>query len=1165
MHWRTTPINFARRQAAPWVTAVLLSAGLPAPAATNATLSRAAVDAANRGVGFMGQYQYGPAVEAFAAALQAEPAAATVRLDLAIARFHRNHKEDRDLEAAQELVETVLQRDPDNLRALFFKGIMWQHTGRADAAAPCFERVTRATPDDGVAWYLLGLCRQRLGQPGETEMRRALACRPFLVSACYNLAQIALRAGDQQGGAEFLERFGRLRQSAVAETVEVPQYDRMGDLALAQPLSTAAARTPTAGQLHLAAPRTLCHTPAPPSLAPAAGFGGAAAGDVNGDGYPDLIVPLGDTLHPGRLLLLLGGPGGAFRDATAASGLAAVTNALACALGDYDNDSKLDLFVAGPGGNHLFQGHGDGTFADVTQPAGVGGGAAVSRFALFLDADHDGDLDILVCNAGRTDGAGPAANQLLRNNGDGTFTDIARAAGVACADSFSVYAQAGDLNGDRATDLVIFRQDQPARVFLNALFGKFQELTSSGSGILGDRGAVLQDFDGDGRLDIFALGGQPPALALFLGDGHGHFQPSTAFAELARTAAGWGPLRGLRGADINLDGALDAVIFADQIHLALNEGGGRFVAQTLAATAPGGGTLVGAEVFDLTGDRVPDLLCLERGPTNRISLAAGEFTPSPTALSLFPSGVRSRDGRTRSPAIAYGVKLTQRVSVWEQKTTFSGCWGGPNQCALPIVLGLDGATQADYVNFLWPDGVSQVETGLASGPARTIVETERKSSSCPVLFAWDGRKFAFITDFAGVGGLGYFSAPGVSVPPEPLEHVKLEPGQLAAQAGLYELRVTEPMEETAYIDQLELLAVDHPARLAVFPEEHLAVNGPPATHRLLVVDQPIFPVRAVGPSGEDCTANLRQVDRVYAYAPPLDRRYLGFCHPHTLELDFGGQLADAFAAALPASATATAKDPVPRDAAFLFVQGSIEYPYSQTVYAARQSHIGWEPIRVDRLGRDGRWETIVPDAGAPGGTARMMTIDLTGKIEPSTRKLRLTTNLEIYYDQVFLARHAGLSQVTVHAVPLVGADLRYAGFAREYSPDGRVPLIYDYDRTEPSAPFSTLRGAYTRYGPVTELLRAFDDRYVLVGPGDELAVRFDAAALSEPPQGCHRSFVLVSHAWCKDMDLYTATPANVEPLPFRRMTGYPYPESEHYPTDAAHQAYLNNYNTRLRH
>jgi len=552
-------------------------------------------------------------------------------------------------------------------------------------------------------------------------------------------------------------------------------------------------------------------------------------------------------------------------------------------------------------------------------------------------------------------------------------------------------------------------------------------------------------------------------------------------------------------------------------------------------------------VLDLNGDRVADLLCIERGAKNQVLLLPGALRPASTALSISPSGVRERDKRTRSPATSYGLAMTVRSGLREQSRVFSGQTGGFNQSPLPDIFGLGGARQADYVRFLWPDGVAQVEIAMAAGQHHSIAEHERKLSSCPVLFAWNGTRFEFVTDFAGVGGLGYFIAPGQYAQPQPLEHVKIEPRQLRERNGAYEFRIAEPMEEVAYVDQLELLAIDHPANCQVFPDERLVVTGLPPTHELLVVDKPIFPQQAWTPQGRDCTEQLARVDRVYAYQPELDRRFFGFAQPHALELDFGSRLAEVGA----------------NERLFLFINGYLEYPYSQTAYAASQARVGWEPIRIERLMPDGHWQTIVADAGAFGGMARTMTVDMTGLLTGPSCRLRLTSNLELYYDQLFVARDVGRGGVSIHPLPLAKAELRRAGFAREFSPDGRWPLLYDYDQREATAPFHCLRGAYTRYGPVRELLEAFDDQYVLVGPGDELAVAFDASKLPEPAGGKARSFVLVSHAYCKDMDLYTATPRTLEPLPFHGMSRYPYPSMEHYPEDEPHRRFRLTYNTRM--
>lgn len=1094
------------------------------------------VTAMNRGVSLMGQYRYEEAVQAFEEVLKEAPDLLEAQVNLAIALFNRNRQE--DVAAAGRLLETVLQRDPGHLRALYFQAIVFQHLGQAEKAVPGLERVLKARPEDGAVWYLLALCKQRIGQPAEAEFLKAVQFRPYLYSAYYQLYQMLMRAGQETQARQYLERFKTLRESPLGESLEFPQYNQMGDLALALPLAATPNAPVATSQFRFAAATTVWSGPAAPASGPPPAGGGdrgVAAADLNSDGRIDLLLP--GAVH-GQLHLLRQTESGGFSEITAGSGLEGLTGAVTCAFGDFDNDQHPDLCVATTNGARLFR-SAEGRLSEVSAEAGLTPGPGPVRSALFLDADHDGDLDLFVCGA--------AANQLWNNNGNGAFTNIAVQAGVECPDGRSTQVVVADLDADRDLDLVILREDGPARIFLNELLGHYRPLELPGLDIRGDAGAALQDLNGDGVADLVALGGQPRRLQLWLGDHRGGFQPSDALAGVSRTLDSWGPQSGFRVVDLDLDGDPDLVSYGAEVHALANDGQGRFVVQAQAWKPASGSALAAIEVFDVTGDLVPDLVAVVRDQKEQATVAVGSLTPPSKALAVVPTGVRSRDGRTRSPASGYGVRLTARAGSREQSILFTGQAGGRNQSLLPVTLGLGGAPKADFVRLDWPDGVAQVETALAAGQTHTLAELQRKISSCPVLFAWDGSRFEFVTDFAGVGGLGYFVAPGVAASPQVLEHVKIESGQLRAREGLYELRVTEPMEESAYIDRLELLAVDHRADVAVFPDERLAIGGPPPTHELLVAERKLFPVGARDPAGRDCTEAVARVDRVYAYAPALDRRYIGFCRSHTIELDFGDPLA-----AL-----------VGRGRLHLFVHGFIEYPYSQTVYAASQSAVGWEPIRVDALDADGTWRTVVPDAGVPGGMARMMTVDLTGALPAGARRLRLTTNLEVYYDQVFVAPVAEAGSVEVRTVPLRSAVLRYLGFPREYSPDGRQPLIYDYEWAEATAPFHVLKGAYTRYGPVEPLLAEFDDRYAIMGPGDEIALRFDAAALPEPEPGKVRSFVLVSHAYCKDMDLYTATPRTLDPAPFKAMSRYPYPAGERYPDTEAHRRYRQAYNTRL--
>jgi hypothetical protein len=181
--------------------------------------------------------------------------------------------------------------------------------------------------------------------------------------------------------------------------------------------------------------------------------------------------------------------------------------------------------------------------------------------------------------------------------------------------------------------------------------------------------------------------------------------------------------------------------------------------------------------------------------------------------------------------------------------------------------------------------------------------------------------------------------------------------------------------------------------------------------------------------------------------------------------------------------------------------------------------------------------------------------------------------MAIYWDQIFVApvrerlpaaRIGAAQPEAFRATPLDlrDAELLPRGCMLEFSPDGRAPTLYDYDRLSP-APTRQPAGRMTRFGDVTDLLRAGDDRFVILGPGDELSVRFNAASLPELSAGWVRSFVLQTRGYCKDCALFTAHSDTVEPLPFRGMSNYPYPASEHYPADLSHRDYLRRYNTRV--
>jgi len=460
-----------------------------------------------------------------------------------------------------------------------------------------------------------------------------------------------------------------------------------------------------------------------------------------------------------------------------------------------------------------------------------------------------------------------------------------------------------------------------------------------------------------------------------------------------------------------------------------------------------------------------------------------------------------------------------------------------------IHAGLGRYPKVDWLRIMWPDAVLQAELELAAGQVMTITELQRKVSSCPHLFAWDGSHFEFISDFGGMGGIGYLTAPNVYAKPDPTEYLPVP--NLKPRDGEYIFQVLEPIEEVVYFDEAKLIAVDHPVETEVYPHEMMAVDAPPPPFELFCFKDPIEPVRAVDHQGTDVTEKIRWIDRCYAGATEPDPRFIGFAEDHFVELDFGERL----------------QTVSPQSRLVLFLHGSVEYAYSSTNYAASQAGMRLRAPSV-HVFRDGTWVKLFHEVGYPGGIRHMMTLDVTGKVLPSDQRIRISSNMELYWDRIFMAPILKDAVLCVQELSVKSADLHFLGYPREYSPDGRHPNLYDYDNMDRAVAWKIMEGNYTRYGEVAELLEKADDCYVIMGRGEELTLRFSAGAFEPMPKGCHRSFILKTDSFCKDMDLYSAYPDTVEPLPFHSMSNYPYGMNEKYPDDEKRREYRRQFNPR---
>ncbi len=571
---------------------------------------------------------------------------------------------------------------------------------------------------------------------------------------------------------------------------------------------------------------------------------------------------------------------------------------------------------------------------------------------------------------------------------------------------------------------------------------------------------------------------------LYHNRGHWEFQRDTEFSTQH------GPLGGTSGqfVDIDNDGDLDIVI-ADAHRrdgsrgpaLLLNDWPNTRFVDALTADP---GNLLGrwscdgdaiCVAADFNGDGKPDVLHAAMGRSPVVFMNA---TQGGNWLALDLQGQRGQDQNSRSPSSAIGARVEFRSGNVTQQLVVGTPAGGTAMPPLRVLAGLGAHRTVDWLRVQWPDSILQAELEMAANQTVTLAEISRRPSSCPHLFAWNGRNFAFVSDFGGVGGLGYRTGPSTFARPDPTENVVLP--DLATRDGDFILQVVEPLEEVVYFDEAKLVAVDHRDGTSVRPHEMAAVGLDPPPFELFGYSQIVKPVHAVNDRGQDVTEALDKSDRIYASPAQRDGRFTGFARDHFVELDFADRLHSLAAGSR----------------SVLFLDGWVEYSTSTSNFAASQAGLRLKAPGVSAW-RDGRWVELLHEAGYPAGINHMMTLDLTGKLLPGDRKLRISTNMDLSWDRIFLAPLEEGAVVKQTEVAARTADLHFLGYPREYSPDGRRPNLLDYSNVDTSDTWLRMPGAYTRHGDVTELLQQTDDRFAIMAAGDEITLRFPAGCL--PP------------------------------------------------------------------
>ncbi len=1107
----------------------------------------------NLGAGYLNQQAFEKGLHLFQQAAKLDPNLQIAQLNQGIALLNVGQ-----IDAAQQALETAAKENSKDPYAWYNLGLLYKNTNSPERAIEAFRRVIDIDASDPDTWYFLGSVHAQLKQFTQAidAFNHALKLNPYHASSQFGLARAYQQSGDQAKAKENLERFQYITEKKLGTPISLA-YGEQGKYSLAEQSAAAPRKVPPAIPIQFVDVTGVAGLGFKASKESTSELGpGACVFDYDGDGKPDIF--LADDGPLGGMALYHNLGNGKFEDVTKKAGLDPTLHAIACTTGDYDNDGAADLVLSTGDRVMLLHNERKGTFKDVTEAAGLRREHQTCKIVglTFVDFDHDGDLDLYAAEyvvpsnlfAKPASGsiviaATTAKSTMWRNNGNGTFTDVSGERGL---DGSGLQAIGTDFDNDRAVDLVVTGGvHSGAPLFLkNPREGKFAASYGETLGSEGDvpAGVAVLDYDHDGWMDFAFTHSKagltlvhndrvPPlgSITYLLGPSS---DPAGGVQELKRD---WVRSYGLAAFDYDNDGWVDLAAVGET-----KEGKGEV--RLFRNLGPDGWKDVTVDVgldkitlhdprsiatADFDGDGTTDLLITQNHGSAVLLNNVGANKNHWLRLSL--KGLNDNKS-------AIGTKVEIFSGGNRQKYEIYGSNGYLGQNSTDIVIGLGQEKQADVVRMLWPTGVLQDEVEIAADQPQSITEIDRRGSSCPTLFAWDGKHYALVADMLGAGAIGHWVAPDERNIARPVEYIKLD-RSLRPKDGKLTFRFMEPLEEAVYLDRVRLLAVDHPSAVSVYPNEYFASNPPYPPFKIVFSQNAKAPALVVDNHGDDVLPDLIAHHFIGDFKV---LQFAGFTEPHSLDLDLGKEY-----------------DGGPL---WLLMHGEIEYFTATSMYAASQA--GLVPIApyVEALNKDGKWARILDDLGFPAGGPRTMTADLTGKLPIGTRRIRITTNLQIYWDSILISRIKQDQPKRVSEVRLSQADLDFHGFPRkiENQPAGNVSYIYE--QASATGPYTRPAGSYTRYGDVLPLLTNLDDRLVVFGSGDEVKLDFDPSNLPALPSSWTRDYFFAAEGYEKDMDFYAYDFDRVTPLPYAGMRKYP--PAEAFPLDNSHVDYLLQYNTR---
>lgn len=774
---------------------------------------------------------------------------------------------------------------------------------------------------------------------------------------------------------------------------------------------------------------------------------------------------------------------------------------------DFDYDFKNDLALAGEGGFKLYRQEEKNRFADVTARTNLPTSITAAPYAgvWAADIESDGDLDIIL-------GARGDSPRALQNNGDGTFKEARPFAGGGTINSFAW----GDVDGDGDPDAALLNEAGQLAFFANERGGQFRRRDLP-SNLWNVAALTVADINNDGLLDFVAL--LPDGSIQRLSD---KSEESWEVAEIARLTdmprGSVGVTPRLFVADFDNNGGLDLLASSNTVgNLWLDDARGKL------KLLEGASLPYVTSVADVNADGRLDLLARSTGDVKpEWPLRTVKWINKGTKnyhWQFVRTRAQETTGDQRINSFGVGGEVEIRAGLVVQKQPITS----------PLVhFGLGEATQTDVARVVWPNGTLQAEFELKADAS--VAAEQRLKGSCPWVFAYDGKKVSFVTDFIWRSPLGLkINAQDTAGVAMTEEWIKIRGDQLAPRPdGFYDIRITAELWETHFFDHISLMVVDYPRGTEIFVDERFAVPPP----KLEVYQT--APLRSVVGAWDDRGSDVSEIvrERDEKYLDTFGRgRYQGVTRDHFVEVE------------IPESQTgARANQSQSASPLWLVAQGWIHPTDSSINVAISQGgHAPPRGLSLEVADGLGGWKVAEANLGFPAGKSKTVLFDISKVfVEGAPRRLRLRTNLEIYWDAIRWTEALPETDLTTQRVMPDTSVLRYRGYSVVNQADKSSPELPDYERLAgTTARWIDLVGYHTRFGDVRELLRNVDDRYVIMNAGDEMLFRFKAPP--PPPDGWVRDFVLVGDGWEKDGDYNTAFSKTVLPLPTHASPDYKTP------------------------